>query len=522
MDSMRQWQDAEQLAGSGGMEQARKGYEALLDDQTFAPYAHLRLSMADQQAGNVRGATGHALQAFRKAHADAGLLEMLCKLLLRLGEVRAALACANALAQVNPSAGALAETGKMFSDRMLPDAALPLIQRAMLKGMADAPAMQYLLGLNLMYAGKLDEALGTLERSVAEDPKLASAHWALAKLGDAATRDRRIDRLRDLLKTVDEGHEDAPLLWYALFHELDRDEQRISAWGALEKGMRLRRRQVPHDDAKMDDLYAAATASIDAGVREEPQSEQDGSAIPVFVVGMPRTGTTIIEQHLCAHADVASAGELRDLAVQMRWVTQQPGPYHYDETLLRVMQAGDADLLGKRYLEHTQWCAQGRGYYADKWPENHLAIGRILRALPQARVLVVRRGAADTCFSNLKEWFATSYFYSYDMQEVARQYARFDRLMTAVEAVNSPRVAVVDYEAFVQSPTQTILDLRKTLNLPARATTGESGEQGSVATASSVQVRAGVNVRHVESWKRYATQLAPMLNALAQSGYPQS
>ena len=519
MDPMKQWQEAERLAGSEGLEQARAAYEALLEDRTLAPYAHLRLSMADQRAGNVRGATGHALQAFGKAYADAGLLEMLCKLLLRLGEVRAALACANALAQANPSAGALAETGKMFSDRMLPDAALPLVQRAMLKGMADAPAMQYLLGLNLMYAGKLDEALEALERSVVVDPKLASAHWALAKLGDAATRDKRIDRLRDLLKTVDERHQDAPLLWYALFHELDRDEQRVSAWGALEKAMRLRRRQVPHDDAQMDDLYAAATASIDSYVRVEPQSESSDATAPVFVVGMPRTGTTVIEQHLCAHADAASAGELRDLAVQMRWVTQQPGPYRFDGTLLRVMQAGDAGLLGRRYLEHTQWCAQGRGFYVDKWPENHLAIGHILRALPQARVLVVRRGAADTCFSNLKEWFAASYYYSYDMLEVARQYARFDRLMKVVESANSPRVAFVDYEAFVQSPAQVVGDLRNTLGLPARADAGKVGWQGSVATASSVQIRDGVSARHVDSWKRYATYLAPMLNALAQSGH---
>lgn len=522
MDSMKLWKDAEWLAGNEGMEQARKAYEAMLDDKTFAPYAHLRLSMADQRAGNVRGATGHALRAFGKAYADAGLLEMLCKLLLRLGEVRAALACANALAQVNSAAGALAETGKMFSDRMLPDAALPLIQRAMLKGMANAPAMRYLLGLNLMYAGKLDEALEALERSVVEDPELASAHWALAKLGDAATRDKRIDRLRALLKTVDEAHEDAPLLWYALFHELDRDEQRVSAWGALEKAMRLRRGQVPHDDAKLDDLYAAAATSIDSGAHRDLLAEQYGSSTPVFVIGMPRTGTTVIEQYLCAHADVTSAGELRDLAVQMRWVTQQPGPYRYDGTLLRAMQADDAGLLGRRYLEHTQWCAQGRGYYADKWPENHLAIGHILRALPHARILVVRRGAADTCFSNLKEWFAASYYYSYDMLEVARQYARFDRLMKMVEAAGLPRVAFVEYEAFVQSPTQVILELRKALDLPARVDTSEARECGSVATASSVQVRDGVSARHVESWKRYATHLAPMLDTLARSGYPQS
>lgn len=522
MDSMKRWQDVERLAGKEGVERARSGYEALLEDRTFAPYAHMRLSIADQKIGNVRGATNHALQAFEKAHADADLLEMLCKLLLRLGEIRASLACANALVRMDPKAGSLAEIGKMLSDRMLPDAALPLIQRAMLNGMANAPVMQYLLGLNLMYTGKLGEAKEALERSVTGEPKLAPAHWALAKLGDIAMRGMRIDRLRDLLGKLADDDDDAPLLWYAMFQELDRDDQHVSAWGALEKAMRLRRRQVPYSAEVQDDLYATAGSVLEPRPLEDSQSPEPDAAVPVFIVGMPRSGTTVLEQSLCANADVASAGELRDLAVQMRWVTQQAGPYGFDSTLLRVMMAGDTELLGRRYLEHTQWRARGRRFYTDKWPENHLAVGHILRALPQARIVVVRRGAADACFSNLKEWFAASYFYSYDMREVAHQYARFDRLARAIESMNSPRVSLVEYENFVQAPERVIATLRKSLGLPARVD-GAAGdaEPVSVATASSVQIRDGISTRHVESWKRYASHLAPMLDVLSELGYSQ-
>lgn len=514
MDATRRWQEAEQLSSGGEDAQARVLYSGLTGDPAVAPYAHLRLSVSDQRAGDVRGAVAHALEAFRKAHADPALLEMLCKLLLRLGETHAALACASALATARPQAGALAEVGKMLSDHMLPDAALPLLQRAMAAGMAHAPAMQYLLGLNLMYAGELEAAEQALEASLRGNPELAPAHWALAKLGAAAGRGGRIDRLGRVLEGAAGQGVEAALLWYSLFHELDRDGQTARAWDALATAMRLRRAQVRYYESAQDALFEAATRAL-----RNPGCDRGAGLegpMPVFVVGLPRSGTTVIEQGLCAHAKVASVGELRDLATQMRWVAQRAGPFNVDAGLLEAMAGRPDDLLGQRYLEHTQWRAQGQPFYADKWPENYLAIGHILAALPRARVVCVRRGPADACFSNLKEWFAASYPYSYAQDEVARQYARYDRFLQQVREVASPRVAFVEYETFVRQPDAAIAGLKRLLDLPDR--TSPAGRE-SVPTASTVQVRASVNTGHVGAWRRYAEWLAPMLDELARCGY---
>ena len=511
MDSIERWRQPERLAADTGVESARQAYVALLADAGVGPYAHLRLSVADQQRGDVRGATEHALAAFGGAHAEPGLLEMLCKQLLRLGEIRPALACAHALAKLDPPASALAEVGKMLSDRLLPDAALPLIQRAMRKGLNGAPMMHYLLGLNLMYAGRVAEARAALESSLRGEPALAPAHWTLAKLGGAEGRGARIDRLRRVLEGVSDADGDAPLLWYSLFHELDRDDRVGEAWTALERAMRLRRRQVPHDEQVQDALYAAATRGLERAAGRGGWAEVDEGPAPVFVVGMPRTGTTVIEQRLCAAADVASAGELRDLPLQMRWISGTSGSPSVDAALLDAISGADLGLLGQRYLDHTRWRARGHAFYSDKWPENHLAIGALLQALPQARVVHVRRAPMDTCFSNLKEWFAASYYYSYDMREVARQYARFKAYTPAVEALASPRVVQVEYESFVRDPEGTVANLMQSLRLPPR--TG-GGDGGSVATASSLQVREAVDARNVGSWARYAQWLAPMAEAL--------
>lgn len=515
MDASRRWQQAEQLSAAGEEAEARTLYAGLTSDPAIAPYAHLRLSVADQRAGDVRGAVAHALEAFRKAQADATLLEMLCKLLLRLGETHAALACANALTETQPMPGALAEVGKMLSDHMLPEAALPLLQRAMATGMAGAPAMQYLLGLNLMYAGDLRAAEQALEASVRGNPELVPAHWALAKLGVDDSRGARIDRLKRLLAAAPGRGPEAALLWYSLFHELDRDGQPRSAWDALDTAMRLRRAQVHYDEAAQDTLFEAATHALRHPRRE---TREPLGPTPVFVVGLPRSGTTVIEQALCMQADVASAGELRDLVTQMRWVTQRAGSFNVDAGLMQAMSSAPADLLGDRYLEHTRWRARRQAFYADKWPENYLAIGHILAALPGARIVCVRRAPADACFSNLKEWFAASYPYSYSQEEVARQYARYDRLLQEVRAVASPRVAFVEYEAFARQPDAAIAGLKLLLGLPDRTM---PGARESVPTASAVQVRSAVNTRHVGAWRRYAEWLGPMLDELARCGYPQ-
>ena len=273
-DAGARWEEAERLNAAGRYQHARPLYAGLGSERMYAPLAHLRLSVLDQRAGDLRGATAQGLAAMSAAYGDPELLELLCKTLLPLGETRAALACATALAGMPAPLQALAEVGKLMSDHMQPEAVLTLLQRAVAMGLAGAPAVRYLLGLNLMYLGRLDEARSELERSLAGNPGFAPAHWALSKVGPAPARGARIDRLRRLLERTESGARDAPLLWYSLFHELDGDDRPGEAWPALQTAMQLRRGQVQHDESAQDALFAAASCGTwrcrCAGARSSP------------------------------------------------------------------------------------------------------------------------------------------------------------------------------------------------------------------------------------------------------------
>ena len=517
----QRWREAEHLSVGGFDELARPIYQTLIQDRTLAPYAHLRLCVLAQRKGEVRAAAGHALAAVQSAYADPELLELLCKILLRNGLTREALACATALAGLDASVSSLAEVGKQLSDHMLADAALPLLRQAMAKGLSNAPAMQYLLGLNLMYTGKHTLAHRALEASVMGNPDLAPAHWAVAKLGIADTRGSRIDRLRKALSRSSSSKADPALLGYALFHELDKEGELDDAWLVLEQAMRLRRAQVRYDETEQDALFEAATRALEHAQTYVPADAPSSGSEPIFVVGMPRSGTTLIEQHLCARIDAVSAGELRDLAAQLRWITQRAGPFHLDRELLQSIDPKQFEELGQRYLAHTRWRAQKHAHYIDKWPENYLGIGLILASLPNARVICVQRGAMDTCFSNLKEWFAASYYYSYDQAEVARQYARFDRFLSKLRQLQSERVTFVDYEQFVQQPDAAVQAIADALKLPIKPSPSETAA-GTISTASAIQVRAGVSTKHIDAWRRYQQPLAPLRSELERLGIQHS
>src|SRR5690606_12214205 len=188
---------------------------------------------------------------------------------------------------------------------------------------------------------------------------------------------------------------------YALFKELDDLGKTAAAWDALAAGMRVRRGQVVFDDgaeaALFEALHAVASnppcrsrysgdalgGSISAGAIAAVAAPAGGSTgrvegpQPIFIVGLPRSGTTLLERVLGGHPEVADAGELRDVAAQLRWMTELPGSNQLDAALVRAAGSIDFAELGERYLAHTRWHAGGKRFYTDKLPANYLNVGFI-------------------------------------------------------------------------------------------------------------------------------------------------
>ncbi len=518
IDPLQAWQEAEHLMSAGQSEPAAVRYQQLIDLDGWQSPAALRLSTLAARSGRMRDAVAFALRASAPSQQedDAALLEALTRQLFDLGEIEAGLACAQAPALSSAyDPDVLRGLGQALLSQSFPDLAETFLQRAQRIRDGGAPA-RYLLGLAAFYQGDEAEAERAWEAALQRNPMMPPVHRLLAKLRRQTPARNHIDRLRATVARMPQGHPEAPWLHYALFKELDDMDDIEGAWQALVQGMEARRRQVAYDavaEARLfDRLQARSVPATGVAVSTTAPT-------PIFIVGMPRSGTTLLEQILARHPHVQDAGELRDMLCQLRWVCDRVGGPHLDEALCVAAEQADMGLLGRRYLEKTAWRANGRAFFTDKMPANFLLVDHIARALPQARILHMVRDPMEVCFSNLKELFVDAYPHTYDQREMAAHFIRYRGLMRHWHSRHPGRILDIPYEDLVRAPEAAA---RRVLDFCGLAWDPDVLAMGprtsSVATASAAQVREPIHVRYVGQWRRYAHHLQPMQTALDEAG----
>ena len=508
------WRQGEAALKGGRLDAAWEAFSELLADPAWLVPARLRLSAVASAQGRVREATAQALAGFEaRGGADAVLLEALARRLVDVGELEAAVACATdpVVAGARDPA-VLAGVGGLLGDQSLPALALPLLRRARELG-GQTPWLASRIGRALSYLGEADAAEKELEACIAAGGPTAPVAWRdLARLRRWTPAKNHVDGLRAALADLGSGHRDAPLLHYALFKELDDLGRTEEAWQALEAGMSARRAQVGFDPAAEAALFEALHAVRGSAV---PLAADPAAPQPIFIVGLPRSGTTLLERILGGHPQVADAGELRDFTAQLRWMTELPGTNQPDAALVRAAAGIDFAELGERYLAHTRWHARGKPFYTDKLPANFLNVGFIAQALPGARILHMSRAPMDACFSNLKELFGPAYPHSYDQLEMAGHYFRYRRLMDHWHAAFPGRILDVQYETLAAEPERVAREVLAFCGLPwDDAVLSPEQRTGAVATASTAQVREPIHARFVGQWRRYESHLQPLREKL--------
>ncbi|WP_133477355.1 tetratricopeptide repeat-containing sulfotransferase family protein [Cognatilysobacter segetis] len=380
-----------------------------------------------------------------------------------------------------------------------------LLERA--PGFADA---HYLAGMLDMFAGRREASLQALDRALAIEPRMANAHWLIAMQSSGSEAAPRVRQLREALRGIVPDTEAEAYAHFSLHRHLHRLGRFEEAWTALEAGMRVAGRLDPYDRARTAALFEAIRRTrLPAFV---PRPRPAGDVALVFIVGMFRSGPSLIERVVTRHPDVMDGGETFQFTAALREAADYESRDVVDEQLLALAPRLDFEAVRTRVLDYARWRARGRGWLTEKLPSNFLGIGLIAHAFPEARIIHLRRDPVATCFSNLRTYVRGTAGYSNSVDDVADYYRRYDALMAHWRTLLPGRILDVVYEEFVSDPETQARRILDYCGLPFDAAVLDpTSGRGHSATASAADVRTGIQRDRGREWEPYRGQLAPLL-----------
>nr|WP_256488843.1 tetratricopeptide repeat-containing sulfotransferase family protein [Dyella lutea] len=506
----------------GQWDAARSSLEAVLREGGEDAAVRADLAAVLMAGGRLRGAIGQWLRAAELASAQPAVMLTLARHLYFAGELQAARGCLARISWEEVGAPAtLAEAGRMrwllgeFGE------ALTLIGRSVRQGI-EAPDAHYLYAMLLQFHGRVGQAEEVLLRCLRTWRRFGDAAVALVHLRPQTAADH-VDRIRGLVKGLP-AMPDHPVdrlalanFESALFKIHDDLGDYDQAWSHLERSNALMHRHAPYDRSGES---AVVDALIGAGsgipISAEVPDESSVGPRPVFIVGLPRSGTTLLDRMLSRHPQIASAGEINDFRRQMRWVTDVPADGVAGMlAVLERLPGTDFRLLGERYRQQTRWRAPEARYLIDKMPINFRMVPFIRRALPDAVIVHIHREPMDVCYSNLKAMLGPASAYSYDMDSLAHYHGLYRRCVGPWSGRDPGAVIDVRYEDLVRDPEPLLRNIlaRCGLAFVPECLQPERNE-APVATPSSSQVREPVHARSIGEWRRYAQHLGPLQRAL--------
>jgi len=359
--------------------------------------------------------------------------------------------------------------------------------------------------------GRLAEAQAACERAIALDSTQYSSYLLRSELSVQTPDANHVAELRDLLARP--GLEDRArmFLGYALGKELDDLERFDEAFPCFSLAAGMRRRHLAYDVA-VDERKLRRIQAVFTGRAAGSGGGVDSSRY-LFVVGLPRSGTTLIERILMGLDGVRSNGETDHFSRALMAASPADGP-----DIFARAAAADPDAVAARYAALAGAAATG-GRVVEKLPMNYLYLGAIHRALPDSKLIWVTRSPLDSCFAMYRTLFGEAYPFSYDFEDLARYYAAYAALMSHWRASFGERIYEVVYEDLVKDPARVGADLARHCGLPWRAQALEVQKNAAVSlTASAAQIRRPIYGSSSGRWRGYRAHLEPLIRALRTRG----
>ncbi|KGE02703.1 tetratricopeptide repeat-containing sulfotransferase family protein [Pseudohaliea rubra] len=500
--------------------------KAILRQQQDFADAWFLLSVVAEAAGDLPRARDLRTRALELDEGNAEYLAQQARLLSRLNHSAEALVAARAGLAAGPANALGFDTlGVVFSRLARYEEAREALAEAV-RLAPENPQYRFNLAAAEQFLGDSAAAETHYRAALALRPDFARAWWALSELRKTGATGDVLPTLEEQAARPDLSAEDALYLGHALAREYELRGAYTAAFTALGRGKAARRERALAGKARDAALFRALGDAFRSAAPERPPRSVDGGT-PLFVVGMPRTGTTLVERILTCHEAVRSLGEIQDLAHAVRRSAGDCGSADVlDPAVIEGALAATAGTAAAYYQQATaerleQAPAPGH-YVLDKMPLNALYIGFILRSLPEARIVLLRRDPRDTCLSNYRQLFAVDYSYydyHYDLEATAHYVAAFEELMAHWLALYGKRIHSLSYEALVAEPEREVRALLDYLELPwePRCLAFHLNAAG-VATPSALQVRKPLYRDALERWRLYEKELAPATAILAAAG----
>jgi len=502
---------AREALARGDMAAVRQLAQSFASAPGTAPEGRFLLGIADASEGRVSAGLAH-IEAAITLGPTAEMLAQQARLLIMLrrdGEARAAAQAAEDLGPQDPlTFDTIGNIHARLGDH---EAALRCFAPAVARDPGNIE-YRYNYAAALGFVGRVAEAAAQHEIILAAAPSNGRVHHALSGLAKATREANHIARLEGVLARGP-APDDALRIRYALAKEYDDIGDAAASFRHLSAANTAHKARIGYTFASDAAIFEALEAGFSQpGFFAGASTLEDA---PIFITGMPRTGTTLVDRILSSHPDVHSAGELQAMPLAIKQLSGTRSRMVIDPETVAASGALAPHEVGAAYIARAalhRRCGDGR--FIDKLPANFFNIAHIARAMPQARIICLRRNPLDTVWSNYKNLFATTsayYAYSYDLLDIAHYYARFDRLMAFWEALLPGRVCQVQYEALVADQEAESRRLFAHCGLEwTDAALAFHTNTAAVATPSAAQVRRPIYADSVAKWRQYESALAPV------------
>jgi tetratricopeptide (TPR) repeat protein len=380
------------------------------------------------------------------------------------------------------------------------------------------PATLTSKGHALKTLGQSSEAIESYRAAIAAKPDHGDAHYALANLKTYRFEDAEIDAMRTQTERADLAFMDRVHLSFALGKALEDRGDYEASFKHYDEGNALKRAQTRYSADAMTRELAAQKEACTVDLFDKHTGSGHLATDPIFILGLPRAGSTLLEQILASHSQIDGTLELPNiLALAHRLRGKRAGQSRYPQ-ILHELTADQLAKFGEQFIADTQIHRQGAPFFIDKMPNNFRHIGLIHLILPNAKIIDARRAPMDCCFSGFKQLFAEGQEFTYGLHEVGRYYANYVDLMDHWDAVLPGKVLRVQHEDVLddlEGQTRRVLEF---IGVPfEQACLDFHKTERAVRTASSEQVRQPINRKGQDAWKPFEPWLDPLKQALADT-----